>query len=66
MCVHFKFYILKLSVLDDVSFNLTIFVESSLSDSAHQILVLTSNEMETSLKKLNTQFRDAKGPVESA
>lgn len=53
-CAHFKFYILNLSVLDDVSFNLAMFMGLSLSNNAHQILVLTSNEMETSLKKLNT------------
>lgn len=53
-CAHFKFYISNLSVLDDVSFNLAMFVGLSLSNNAHQILVLTSNEMETSLKKLNT------------
>lgn len=52
-CAHFKFYILNLSVLDHVSFNLTMFVGLSLSNNAHQILVLTSHEMETSLKKSN-------------
>lgn len=34
-CAHFKFYILNLSVLDDVSFNLTMFVGLSLSNNAH-------------------------------